>query len=292
MFTANVLATAVISDVRPTVTAHVMNWTDGVAAMTIHGSGNTNLALTLPAQARESNGTITNAGRVRIFGTLTSNLVVSLVSSNTSKLAVPPTATILAGQSSGAFNLTMVSGNLPHSPVPVGAAASAPGFSGASASIYIIDNQTPPPPFNPRPPNFSTTNPVSLTLYWNAGVGEGVDYLANGGFESGALSPWFTPPGANGGFIIDDGTISPPSGDGQTPPYDGSFSALADLTAPSVAILCQDVALPTNSGTITLSWVDRIRNFNPAFNTNQQFRVEIRDTNNTVLTRAFFNPAG
>ena len=71
----------------------------------------------------------------------------------------------------------------------------------------------------------------------------------------------------------------------------GSFSALADLASPAIAIMCQDVTLPTNAGAITLSWVDRIRNFNPAFDTNQQFRVEIRDTNNAVLADGLFQPS-
>ena len=146
-----------------TVTAHVMNWTDGTDYMTIHDNKSTNLVLVLPAQARESNGVLTNAGTVQIAGTLTHGLVVSLVSSNTTKLSVPPTVTIPAGQTSAVFNVTMVSGNPPEMPLSISVAASAAGFSGAFATMTVIDNQTPPHPDHARASaQFLHTQPPDL----------------------------------------------------------------------------------------------------------------------------------
>ncbi len=245
-----------------TATAHVMNWTDGQASLTIQYNQNANLSLTLPAQAWESNGLLTNAGVAQISGILPTNLVVALISGDTGKLVVPPTVTIPAGQTSAEFNLTTIAGNLPHNPLSVSVNESAPGFASASAQININDNQTPPAPFNPQPPNLSAANPINLQLSWSAGLGEGLENVLNGGFESGSFSGWVTPSGTNAGFIINNGTIYSPSQDAPTPPFDGNFSALADQSPPAVSVLYQDIALPTNVTTITLSWVDRIRNFN------------------------------
>ena len=274
-----------------TVTAHVVNWTNGPASMTIHDNKSTNLMLTLPAQARESNGVLTNAGTVQIAGILPGDLMVSLVSSNAAKLGVPPTATIPAGQTSAVFNVTMVSGNPPEMPLLVSVAGSAPGLGGGYATMSVIDNQTPPAPCNPRPPNLSAANPVTYALSWSPGPGEGIEYLGNGGFETGDLTGWFTPI-TNAAFVIDDGTVYPPSGDGPAPPYDGSYSALSDQVPPAVSALCRTITLPSAAGTLTLSWADRIRNYNSDFDTNQQFEVEIRDTNDVVLRTVFSTQPG
>ncbi len=271
-----------------TVTAHVQNWTDGNDAISIQYLQSSNLTLILPAQARESNGLLTNAGSISIAGTLSTNLVVSLFSSNTAKLLLPASVAILAGQTSAVFNLTTVSGNPPSAPIMVGVAATAPGFTPAAAAINIIDNQTPPAPFAPYPPNLSTNIPVNADLSWSAGLGEGVENVLNGGFESGSFNNWN--PSTN--VVINNGSVSPPSGDGVTAPYDGNFSALADPTPPAASVLYQDILLPTNTGTITLSWVDRIRNFAADFQTNQQFRVEIRNTNNTTLATVYSSQPG
>ncbi len=274
-----------------TINAHVINWTDGNLGVFVHDNESTNLTLTLLAQARESNGLLSNAGTVRISGVLTSNLTVTLASSNTAKLLVPPSVTILAGQTAVAFNVTTVSGNSPETTLPITVAASAAGFGGASAVITIFDNQTPPVPFNPHPPNLSTTNPATSRLSWSAGIGEGVERLLNGGFETGDLSNWLVPP-TNASFVIDNGTVLPPSGDAATPPFAGQFSAFADAQWPAISCVVQSVAVPVNQGAATLSWVNRVRNFHTTFTSNQQFRVEIRDTNNNVLSIPYVTQPG
>ncbi|MDB6064476.1 MAG: hypothetical protein JWR26_684 [Pedosphaera sp.] len=293
VFFATITDDAKINGTRPvTVTAHVMNWIDGLFVIAIHDNENTNLVLTLPAQARESNGLLPNAGRVQISGTLPSDLIISLACDNTNKLLVPPAATILAGQTSAVFTLATVAGNPPQNPLPVTVTASASGFSNAAAAINIIDNGTPPAPFNPLPPDQSTNNPVIVTLSWSPGIGEGVEQLANGGFESGDFSAWITSPAGNAGFVINDGTILPPSADTPALPFAGKFSALAQQTPPAISLLYQDIILPTNAGIITLAWADRIRNFSYTFATNQQFRIEVRDTNDTVLAVPFTTKPG
>src|SRR5260221_1525254 len=56
-FTATVIDDHMINgDEVVTVTAHVRNWTDGVTTIMIQDDETTNLVVTLPAQARASNG--------------------------------------------------------------------------------------------------------------------------------------------------------------------------------------------------------------------------------------------
>ena len=273
-----------------TVTAHVANWTDGTAMVTIQDPVNTNLTVTLPAQARESNGLLTNAGTVALGGTLTNNLVVSLVSSNTAKLTLPSTVTIPAGQTLAAFNVNLVSGNPPETPLVIGVSAGAPGYSSGGATMTVFDNQTPPVPFNPRPPNLSTTNPMTTRLSWSAGLGEGVEHAVNGGFETGDLTGWVIP-GTNYGFTVDDGSTTPPSGDNAAS-FAGLYSAVSLQPAPAVSCMYQTFALPANAGIVTLSWVDRVHNAYLVYSTNQQFRVEVRDTNDNVLAVPYCTQPG
>lgn len=275
-----------------TATAHVRNWTDGVTTITIRDNENTNLVVTLPTQARASNGLLTNAGIVRISGTLPTNLVVNLASDTPSLLTVSATAAIPAGKTSAPFSLTLINDNQPRGTQPVNVTASAVGFVSGSAAVNVIDNQTPPVPNNPRPADLSVTNTTPGTLAWSPGLGEGVEQITNGSFETGDFSGWVKTPSASGDFVIDDGTVTPPSADSPTPPFDGNFSAFAQQTATGQLTLRQDLNLPANAPVITLSWADRIRNFASDFDTNQQFRVELRTTNDTTLVLLFTTKPG
>ena len=98
-----------IDGTRPvTVTAHVVNWTDGSGVINVADNENTNLTVLVPALANEGEGALTNAGALWISGTLPTNLTVSLSSGDTSEVTVPATAVIEAGQTNVAFSLTVV----------------------------------------------------------------------------------------------------------------------------------------------------------------------------------------
>ncbi|MGD0651989.1 MAG: M4 family metallopeptidase [Verrucomicrobiia bacterium] len=127
-----------------TVTAHVQNWTDGSATITVLDNESLNLTVTLPGSAWENAGVLTNAGSVHISGTLPTDLVVSLVSSNTDKLIVPSTVTIATGQVTGTFNLTLVDNSINDGDQTVAVTASAPGFTDGLASMLVVDDDTPP----------------------------------------------------------------------------------------------------------------------------------------------------
>ncbi len=129
-----------------TVTAHEPNWTDGAATVTVLDAENLNLTVTLPAQAWEGAGTLPGGGAVGLSGTLLTNLVVTLVASDTNELVVPAVVTIPAGQTSSPFDLLLpqdwdLDGNL-----RVTVTASAPGFTNGAAVLLILDSDWPPAP--------------------------------------------------------------------------------------------------------------------------------------------------
>ena len=91
---------------RVTVTASVPFWQDAIAAIDVADAATTNLLLALPAQAMEGSGTVTNAGAVSIAGTLPTNLVVTLTSTDAVRLLLPARVVIPAGQTSAVFSVT------------------------------------------------------------------------------------------------------------------------------------------------------------------------------------------
>jgi hypothetical protein len=99
------------------------------------------LVVTLPASATEGAGVLVNAGEVQIPAVLTSNIVVTLVSSDTRQVLVPASVTILAGQTNATFNLTILNdGILDGTQIATITASSAVGSG--SGSMMIFDAQT------------------------------------------------------------------------------------------------------------------------------------------------------
>ena len=69
-----------------------------------------------------------------------SDLIVSLASSNTGKVTVPTTVTILAGQQSATFAASIVDNALRDGSQPATVTASAGGFQNAALDMTIQDN--------------------------------------------------------------------------------------------------------------------------------------------------------
>ncbi|MBA4150027.1 MAG: M36 family metallopeptidase [Verrucomicrobia bacterium] len=152
-----------------TVTAQVPNWNAGSAQIIIFDNESTNLTLVLPLQASEGDGTLSNAGLARIAGTLTANLSVSLLSSDTSDVIVPPTITIPAGSTSAVFNITIVDDDVFEEQETVSITASASGFASAVSQMTIHDNERPAIPTNPTPANMATNVIATADLSWSSG---------------------------------------------------------------------------------------------------------------------------
>ena len=122
------------------ITAHVENWTDGSDTIDVLDTGRMDLLLTLPEDAWEGDGVLTGAGMVSISDAMFTDLVVSLVSSDTSELVVPETVTILAQETSATFDLTVVDDAETDGVQTVTVTASAPGFSDSEGLMDVRDN--------------------------------------------------------------------------------------------------------------------------------------------------------
>ncbi len=102
------------------------------------------LAVLLPASAAENVGVLTNAGSVWLGGILSTNLSVSLSSSDPSRLTVPATVILLTGQLNGTFDLTLVDNGVHDGNELVTVTASAPGFTNVFGTLLVVDDDTPP----------------------------------------------------------------------------------------------------------------------------------------------------
>ncbi len=273
-----------------TVTAHVQNWSDGSAAITVSDGRSRNLVLTLPASAEENAGVIPGGGNVSIAGILSTNLPVMLISSNTSKLVVPSVVTIPAGQTSTNFDLTLINNMIADGNMIVAVSASAPSFTNGTTSMLVIDDETPDVPSDPRPANMATNVPANTNLSWSSGPGG--EFIQNGDFETGTLTNWSKENTGNGDFVINDGTFAPPGPDGTTPPYAGDYSAVSEQSGGGMHVIYQDITLPPAVRSAVLSWEDRIRNYASQFSSSQYFDVEIRTTNDSLQQVVFKTQPG
>ncbi|NLF70850.1 MAG: hypothetical protein GX575_17605, partial [Candidatus Anammoximicrobium sp.] len=123
-----------------TVTAHVQNWTDGSDSMDVLDNDGW-LTVQLPAGAWENAATLTGAGSVTLGGTLTSNLVVTLDVDDASELSVPATVTVLAGQTTATFDVTVVDDTEQDGVQTATVTANAPGLTGGGQSMLIRDDE-------------------------------------------------------------------------------------------------------------------------------------------------------
>ena len=156
VFTATVVNDTLIDGLQTaTVTAHVQNWTDATATITVFDNENLNLIVALPGSVSENAGVLTNAGQVRLSGSLPTNLVVSLVSGVTNRLTVPASVIVVAGQTNALFNLTLIDNSLQDGNRSVGVTASAPGFTNGTGFTFVLDDETPP---------VITTQPANQTV--------------------------------------------------------------------------------------------------------------------------------
>jgi hypothetical protein len=108
------------------------------ANITIHDTNSATLSVTLPASVSESAGTLVNAGSVNIGTVAAADFTVSLTSSDTSRLIVPPTTVISTGQTSAVFNLTFVDNKIIGGSENVSVTARVPNWTDGSNSMMIL----------------------------------------------------------------------------------------------------------------------------------------------------------
>ena len=100
------------------------------------------LALEVPANATEGDGTLPAAGRISIAAPAGEDLAVALVSSDPAEATVPAFATIAAGQTSAVFAIAVVDDALLDGSQAVEISASAAGYAAATRTLAVADNET------------------------------------------------------------------------------------------------------------------------------------------------------
>ena len=123
-----------------TITASVTGWIAGNDTIDVEDNENKNLSITVPSNINETDGILTDSGTISVIGTLVSDLVVDLVSDDTSEILVPSTITIPVGQSSATFDLTVIDDPDIDGTQTVTITASAPGWSSDIGTINVEDN--------------------------------------------------------------------------------------------------------------------------------------------------------
>jgi hypothetical protein len=135
-------------DQNATVTATATNYDSGQATILVYSTNTATLTVTLPTTAAKDAGTLINAGQVGVSSAVATNYPITVTSSDPTKLTVPATVIIPAGQTSAVFNLNIVSNNLIDGPQNVSVTASVPNWTSGSASMTILD-------VNPLPDHFT-----------------------------------------------------------------------------------------------------------------------------------------
>ncbi|MBW2246857.1 MAG: choice-of-anchor D domain-containing protein, partial [Deltaproteobacteria bacterium] len=100
----------------------------------------TDLTVMVPATATEGNGVLVDVGTVTALEVPDFDLVVDLISDDTSEVAVPAAVTIPGGQTSATFDLTIINDEDIDGIQTVTISASAAGWTVGTAAINIEDN--------------------------------------------------------------------------------------------------------------------------------------------------------
>jgi hypothetical protein len=266
--------------------ATVSNWTSVTSIVQAFDNETTNLQIFSPLFLTEGLGYITNGGEVRISGTLTTNLEVTIVSDDFFSLFGFSPVTIPAGQTNAFFTLYDWDNNTIDSLKLITFTASAPGFSNGTWGTFLFDNDGPPEPINPYPPDLSINVPRTTDISWGPPDG---DLILNGGFES-LLQNWTREDSGGGGWVSASSTYDPIGPDVGLHAGTGTRFALSQQYGNGRHVLWQEVFIPNGVFPVKLSWSQRLRNHAPAWTTNQLFRVELRDTDNSVLKTLWTTP--
>ena len=100
------------------------------------------LAIALPASVTEGAGTLSGQSSVTITDHVADqDIVVQLASGNTSKISVPATVTIPAGQNSAAFPMTVLDDSYVDGQVDVTLTASVGGWTPVFQTVAVLDNE-------------------------------------------------------------------------------------------------------------------------------------------------------
>ncbi|MDB6065588.1 MAG: hypothetical protein JWR26_1796 [Pedosphaera sp.] len=229
------------------VSATVPGWGTNSFPVVVRDNENTGLVLAVTSQVNEGVGLMTNFGTIRISGTLTTNLTVSLTNDAPGKMLLPASVVIPAGQTSAAISATFPDDGLKDLDQFVTVTATAPGFATGIRGITIVDNhpysfafgalpaaQLAGRPFTVTVSSLNKTGRVvpgySGTINLSASGTKGIDVVTPaviGPFTNGTWSGTVTVASPNQNVILtaDDG-----AGDtGVSTPFDVGFGQMLNL---------------------------------------------------------------
>ena len=89
-----------------TLTAASSGYSSGSGTIKVHDNETAILSVSLPTSAREGDGAVT--GTITASVAPAENVTIQLSSSNSNRATVPATVTLLAGQTTAPFNLSIV----------------------------------------------------------------------------------------------------------------------------------------------------------------------------------------
>jgi hypothetical protein len=130
--------TIIDGDQTVQVSATLPGWTSAVADVVVVDNEARSLMVSTPASFRESDSP--KVGSVSLAGTIATDLVISLASSDTTEITVPASVTIPAGQTTAAFVITVQDDQVGDGPQPFTVTASALTFVSGTASGTVRDN--------------------------------------------------------------------------------------------------------------------------------------------------------
>jgi hypothetical protein len=149
------------------ITASAPSYAGAQTILTVHDNDTATLLVRLPTNAVESAGVLAGGGSVSIGSAVAANFTVSLSSSDTSKLIVPATTVISAGNTSATFNVTLVDNTIVEGTKSAGVTAHVATWTDGFASMNILDDDPMPDHFGwsvvPSPQIIGEPFPVTVT---------------------------------------------------------------------------------------------------------------------------------
>ncbi|MBL9185109.1 MAG: M36 family metallopeptidase [Verrucomicrobiaceae bacterium] len=126
-----------------TVRALAVGYPTATASNTVVDDETTTVTLTLPASMTEqSSTTVTATGTVTLATPAAGSLKLTLASSMLSRLTVPATVTIPAGQSSATFTLTLADNNIIEDNIAATITATLAGSTPGTGTLQVLDNES------------------------------------------------------------------------------------------------------------------------------------------------------
>ncbi len=124
-----------------TVSAGNTNLATGSTVVSVDDNETTTIFLTVPASVAENAGVLSGQGRVMLAAAPAKAVAVKLSSSDTNLLRVPASVTVSAGQTTAAFNLTVVDNPRIDGNKSVTVDATVANWTNDSRVITIVDNE-------------------------------------------------------------------------------------------------------------------------------------------------------